>query len=102
MVKRRNFKREFKLEILRQLSTKSVAEIAKENNIHPKIIYKWKDEFEKNHGRAFAGHGKICKLEAELAQSQRLVGRLYAQVDFFKKASETLKARLAEERIKLA
>ncbi|HII16493.1 TPA: transposase, partial [Candidatus Woesearchaeota archaeon] len=48
MVKRRNFKREFKLEILRQLSTKSVAEIAKENNIHPKIIYKWKDEFEKN------------------------------------------------------
>lgn len=44
MVKRWNFDREFKLQILQQLGTKSVAEIGKENNIHQMVIYKWEKE----------------------------------------------------------
>jgi len=62
MAKRRYFTREFKLQILEQLKSKSAAEIAKENNVHPMMIYKWKREFEVNPAKAFAGHGKICKL----------------------------------------
>lgn len=100
MVKRRYFTREFKLQILEQLKTKSAAEIAKENSIHPMIIYKWKREFEINPAKAFSGHGKICKLEAEVENYQRLVGKLYAEIEFLKKTSETLKARLEEEKIK--
>lgn len=100
MVKRRNFDREFKLQILQQLGSKSVAELGKEYNIHPMMIYKWKREHEESPTKSFAGHGKICKLEAELENSQRLVGKLYAQNEFLKKASETLKSRLIEERIK--
>ncbi len=100
MVKRRNFNREFKLEILQQLGSKSVAEIGKENNIHPMLIYKWKKEHEGNPTKSFAGHGNICKLETELENYQRLVGKLCAQNEFLKKASETLKFRLMEERIK--
>ena len=34
MAKRRYFTREFKLQILEQLKSKSAAEIAKENNVH--------------------------------------------------------------------
>jgi transposase len=100
MARRRQFTREFKLQILEQLKSKSVGEVAKENDIHPMILYRWKNEFEANPAKAFAGHGKLCKLEAEVADYQRLTGKLYAQVEFLKKASETLKAKLAEERIK--
>ena len=94
------FTREFKLHILEQLQSKSVAELSKEFDVHPMIIYKWKREFETNPGKAFAGHGKVTKLEAEVANYQRLVGKLYAQSEFLKKASETLKIRLKEEKVK--
>lgn len=100
MAKRRNFTREFKLQILEQLKNKSVVEIVKDTGIHPMMVYRWKKEFETNPAKAFAGHGNICKLEAEVADYQRLVGKLYAQNEFLKKTSETLKAKLAEERIK--
>lgn len=100
MAKRRNFTREFKLQILEQLKNKSVVEIVKDTGIHPMMVYRWKKEFETNPVKAFAGHGNICKLEAEVADYQRLVGKLYAQNEFLKKTSETLKAKLAEERIK--
>jgi transposase-like protein len=40
MAKRRYFKREFKLQILEQLKNKSVVEVAKENDIHPIMIYR--------------------------------------------------------------
>ena len=100
MAKRRNFTREFKLPILEQLKSKPAVEIGKENNVHPMMIYKWKREFESNPAKAFAGHGKICKLEAEVVNYQRLVGKLYAEIEFLKKTSVSLKARLEEEKIK--
>lgn len=100
MAKRRYFTREFKLQILEQLKSKSVVEIVKETGIHSMMIYRWKKEFEINPAKAFAGYGNICKLEAEVADYQRLVGKLYAQNEFLKKASETLKVKLAEERVK--
>jgi len=100
MARRRYFKRELKLQILEQLGSESVAQIAKEHNIHPMMIYKWKKEYETSPAKAFAGPGKVCKLEAEIANYQRLVGKLYSEIDFLKKASETLKTRLEEERIK--
>ena len=88
------------MQIIEQLQNKPISELAKEHNIHPTLIYKWQREHELNPARAFAGHGKICKLESEVANYQRLVGKLYAEIDFLKKVSETLKARVAEERIK--
>jgi transposase len=100
MAKRRQFTREFKLHILEQLKSRSVAEIAKEFDVHPMIIYKWKREFEISPAKAFAGHGNVSNLEAEVVNYQRLVGKLYAQIDFLKKASETLKTKLKEERAK--
>lgn len=100
MAKRRYFTREFKLQLLEQLKSKPAAEIAKENNVHPMMIYKWEREFEANPAKAFAGHGKICKLEAEVANYQRLVGKLYSEIEFLKKTSVSLKARLEEEKVK--
>ena len=100
MAERKYFKREFKLQVLEQLGNSTVAQVAKEHSIHPMQIYKWKKEFEADPKRAFAGNGKVSKLEIELANAQRLIGKLYGEVDFLKKTSKTLKERLAEERIK--
>lgn len=100
MATRRQFTRKFKLHLLEQLKSKPVSEVATQNNVHPHMIYKWKREFAINPGRAFAGHGRICTLEKEVENYQRLVGKLYARIDFLKKASETLKTKLAEEKLK--
>lgn len=100
MIKRRAFSREFKMGILNELENKTVAQAAKEHNIHPMAVYSWKREYGKNPAKAFAGHGTVCKLESELAQYQRMVGKLYAEVEFLKKVSNALKEKLTQERIK--
>lgn len=100
MIKRRQFTRKEKLQILEQLKSRPLSEVANEHQIHANQISRWKREFEANPSKAFSGHGKICKLEAEVASYQRLVGKLYAQNDFLKKVLETLKMKLAEEKLK--
>lgn len=100
MAKRRKYSRKFKMSLIEQSKVRPVTELSKEHNIHPTVIYRWKKEYEINPIRAFAGHGKICKLESKVAQYQQLVGKLYAEVDFLKKITEALKIKLAEEKIK--
>ena len=53
-----------------------------------------------NPNEAFKGQGNLWKLEAKLAERERLIGELYAENSFLKKAYEKLKLCLAEERRK--
>ena len=102
MVKeRRRFSREFKLQVLRELdSGKSVAQICREHNLTRFLVSNWKQEFAKNPERAFGGHGNACKDAARIAELEKLVGRLYAENDFLKRALANLKVREAEDRDK--
>jgi len=43
---------------------------------------------------------RYANWEAEVANYQRLVGKLYAEIEFLKKTSVILKAKLEEEKIK--
>lgn len=95
---RRTFTKEFKLSILRELETKSAAQISKENNIHPMLISKWKSDYEKDPYGAFSGRGNLWKEEALIAKYERLIGQLYAENAFLKKTSAILQKRKAEEK----
>jgi len=49
------------------------------------MLSKWKREYKENPGTAFSGNGKISKPEAKLAETERLIGQLYAENAFLKK-----------------
>lgn len=97
---RKTFTREFKLSILRELESKSAAQVCRENNLHPVLVNRWKREYESNPHEAFSGKGTIWKEDAKVAQYERLVGQLYAENAFLKKVLEQLQQRKAEERVK--
>ena len=99
MATRRRFMREFKLDILRQIEHRSVAEVCREHDLHPNQVSKWKREYQQYSKKAFQGNGKMFKLEAQLAEAQRLIGQLYAEKELLKKAIAAKKKREEEERM---
>ncbi len=97
MKTRKKFTREFKISILRELENgKSAAQVCRENGIHPTMLSKWKREYKENPGTAFSGKGNISKPEAKLAESERLIGQLYAENAFLKKVLSSLETKLRE------
>jgi len=97
MRKRREFTRDFKLSVLSELNVKKPAEICREHNIHPVLLSKWKKDFNENPIKAFSGKGNLWKAEAEVEKYKRLVGELYAEIDFLKKTTKKLQELKAEE-----
>lgn len=97
MGSRRKFTKEFKQSVVHQLDSHSAAEICRENDIQPNLLYRWKKEYESNPYEAFKGNGKLWKEDAKIAQYERLIGQLYAEIDLLKKRTEYLKRSRAEE-----
>jgi len=98
-ITRRRHTREFKISIIRELeSGKSLAQLSRENNIHPTMISRWRLEYEKNPDSAFSGNGNTYKEAARIAELERLVGKLYSENDFLKKALTVLEKRGMEEK----
>ncbi len=85
MRKRRRFDRDFKLSVLRELQSKSHAEVCRENSLSPSVIQRWRREFNSNPEKAFNGNGNLWKYEAEVEKYKKLVGQLYAENEFLKK-----------------
>ena len=96
---RRKFNREFKISVLRDLEAgASVAEVTRRNDIHPSLLARWKKEFSEDPEQAFKGNGNTTyKEKMDVAKLQQLVGQLYAENDFLKKALSSLEAKMAED-----
>jgi transposase len=97
--KRRIFSREFKIAIIREVAngTKQ-AEVCRKYDIHPVMLNRWRKEYEKYPDTAFEGRGNLYKEDARIAELERLVGKLYAENAFLKKALSILEKRTREER----
>ena len=94
-LKRRRFTREFKLEILREIEAgKSIAHAAREPELHPNLITRWRNLQADYARQAFAGNGNPYKQEARIAELERLVGRLALENDFLRKALSHFEASL--------
>ena len=98
MRKRSEFNRDFKLSILNELNLKKAVEVCREHNLHPNLISRWRKEFNQNPGKAFSGRGNLWKAEAEVERYKRLLGELYAEIDFLKKTTKRLQELNAEEK----
>jgi len=96
---RRQHSRDFKISLIRSIEAgKPLAQVARENNIHPGLITKWIKDYADDPENAFKGNGKPYKEEAMMAELERTIGRLYVENDFLKKALKALETRIQEEK----
>jgi len=80
---RRNFPREFKLQIVKELEgSKTLAQIVREHEIHHGVVTRWYREYRKYEDNAFLGYGHIYKEDARIAQLERKIGQLTMENDF--------------------
>jgi transposase len=90
---RRQFTREFKLQVLAEIAAgKSVAQAAREHQVHPTLIGRWQKQHRQYADRAFAGNGRPYTDDARIAELERMVGRLTMENDLLKKALQRLAA----------
>lgn len=100
MNQKRRYPREFKLNILREIETKKMAEVCRANNISSSTVCGWKKDYASNPKEAFKGNGNVWKEDAKITQYERIIGRQTVEIEFLKKTCETLKQHLEEERMK--
>src|SRR5215216_3197654 len=90
---RRKFNREFKLQVLAEIAAgKSLAQVAREHQLHPTLINRWQKQHRQYADRAFAGNGRSYTDEARIAELERMVGRLTMENDLLKKALQRLES----------
>jgi len=91
-VKRRTFSRDFKLQVVREVTAgKSQAEVAREHQLNLHMLTRWCREHRKYKDRAFPGNGLSGpNPEARIAALERMVGRLTMENDLLKKVLQKL------------
>ena len=93
---RRNHSAEFKARIAREAlrGVKTVAEIARENNLHPVQVSGWKKDLEDHMVTIFERKGAADKqrreMEERCARMERKVGQLVVERAFLQKKCEEL------------
>ena len=67
---RRRFSREFKLEAVRMVAggRHSLAQVARELDLRPEMLRRWKRQVEEDGEQAFPGHGRLKADDEQVAQ----------------------------------
>ncbi len=89
MVTRRKFSREFKLEAVRLVKDRgvSVAQAARDLEVHENVLRKWVRELAADPQNAFPGLGVMKPETAELERLRRENAKLRMERDLLKKAA---------------
>ncbi len=79
--------REFKVEAVRLIRDRgvSVAQAARDLDVHENVLRKWVKEFAADPGQAFPGHGQMKPEQLEIERLRREVAKLKAERDILKK-----------------
>lgn len=88
MTDRRQFTREFKLEIVRKLvdGERSQAQLCEEYELRRSQIHLWRKEFLTKQDQAFPGSGYLHPADSEISELRRQLQRVTAERDILKKA----------------
>jgi transposase len=96
---RRQFSKEFKLQVIREIEAgKSLAHVSREHQVHPNVLRKWRQQLQSYGEPAFAGNGHHYTEEAKVAELERLIGQLTIENAFLKKVLARLEAKQAGNR----
>ena len=98
-LKRRQFSKDFKLRILRELEAgKSLAQASREHQVHANTIREWRRQHHKYAERAFAGNGRAYTDEAKIAELERMIGQLTMENALLKKVAQRLEEQILPDR----
>ena len=88
MSRRRKFSREFKVEAVRMVTHggHDPYEVARDLEIRPDMLQKWRRRLEQDGEGAFPGSGKLKAEDEEIRQLQRELRRVTEERDILKKA----------------
>ncbi|MET3889355.1 transposase [Bosea sp. OAE506] len=88
-MQRRRFGREFKIEAVRLIRDRgvSVAQAARDLDVHENVLRKWVKEFAADPAQAFPGPGQLKPEQLEIERLRREVTKLKAERDILKKAA---------------
>ncbi len=88
-MERRKFGREFKIEAVKLVKERgvSVAQAARDLDLHENVLRKWIKEFSSDPGQAFPGLGQMKPDQLEIERLRREVAKLKAERDILKKAA---------------
>jgi transposase len=88
-MQRRWFGREFKVEAVRLIRERdvSVAQAARDLDVHGNVLRKWVKELAADPGQAFPGHGQMKPEKLNIEKLRREVAKLKAERDILKKAA---------------
>jgi transposase len=88
-MQRRKFSREFKFEAVRLVRDRgvSVAQAARDLELHENVLRKWIRELGADPRHAFPGHGQMKPEQLEIERLRREVAKLKAERDILKKAA---------------
>ncbi len=87
MVKsRRVFTREFKLAAVKELeSGKPLGYVARQLEVNPNTLHRWRREFKEQPMKAFSGQGRRVLAESHEAELERKIGQMTMENDFLKR-----------------
>ena len=86
-LKRRQFTREFKLQVLREIEAgKSVAQASREHQLHPTLSLNGKSNTRNMPSTPLPAMVNIYKDEARIAELERMIGQLTMENALLKKA----------------
>ena len=88
-MERRKHSREFKLEAVRLVRERgvSMAQAARDLDLHVNVLRKWVREHEADPGSAFPGHGNMKPEQQEIERLRRELAKMKAERDILKKAA---------------
>ena len=88
---RRQFSREFKREAIQLVTTRgvSVAQAAKDLDVHVTVLRRWIKQYGNDPAGAFAGREQMTPADDEVRRLQREVAKLKAERDILKKPRPT-------------
>ena len=88
-MRRRKFSREFKVEAVKLVRERgvSVAQAARDLDVHENVMRKWVKAFGSDAAQAFPGQGQMKPEQQEIERLRREVNKLRAERDILKKAA---------------
>ncbi len=91
----RQFSKEFKKNALQLVMEKgvSVGKVARELDIHPNLIHRWRRDYLAEGESAFVGTGKLKPEEADLKRLQKELEDVKEERDILKKALSVFSKR---------
>jgi transposase len=88
-MQRRQFSREYKIEAVKLVKERgvSVAQAARDLDVHETMLRKWVREFGADPAQSFTGNGQMKPEQLEIERLRREVSKLKAERDILKKAA---------------